>query len=289
MARQSLIPAQRARSQYGGLKAMPFPYKRILCPVDFDESSMGALEAAAQFARQNDGTVYVFHVVPMVIPPTGMPVYVDLYKGQEETARDKLKEVARKRLSGVKYELMTHLGEPAGSIIKTERKIGADLIVMATHGRRGFSRFVLGSVAELVLREAKCPVLTVRQSPADRDKVSAWMTRNPVVAAPKEKLSVIHDKMTEGGFRAVPVVQDGKPIGIVTDRDIRMHVGYLEHTEADKAMSEALITVTPETTVREAARLMRERKIGALPVIEGDMLVGLVTTTDVLSALTAED
>jgi nucleotide-binding universal stress UspA family protein/CBS domain-containing protein len=268
---------------------MPFPYRRILCPIDFDESSMSALDCAAQFARANDGTVYVFHVVPMVIPPTGMPVYVDLYKGQEDTARSKLQEIARKHLSGVKYELMTHLGEPAGSIIKVEHKIGADLIVMATHGRRGFSRFVLGSVAELVLREAKCPVLTVRQSSAERDKVAAWMTRNPVVSGPQEKLSVIHDKMTEGGFRAVPVVKEGKTVGIVTDRDIRMHVGYLEHTEAEKAMSEALITVTPETSVREAARLMRERKIGALPVIEGDTLVGLVTTTDVLTALTAED
>jgi nucleotide-binding universal stress UspA family protein len=268
---------------------MSFPYRKILCPVDFDENSMAALDAAAQVARANDGIVYVFHVVPMIIPPTGMPVYVDLYKGQEETARSKLQEVARKRLAGVKYELMTHLGEPAGSIIKTEKKIGADLIVMATHGRRGFSRFVLGSVAELVLREAKCPVLTVRFSPPERDKVAGWMTRNPIVAASKEKLSVIHDKMTEGGFRAMPVVEGGKPIGIVTDRDIRMHVGYLEHTEADKAMSEALITVTPETPIREAARLMRERKIGALPVIEGENLVGLLTTSDVIDALTVEE
>lgn len=268
---------------------MPFPYRRILCPIDFDESSMAALDSAAQLARIHDGTVYVFHVVPMVIPPTGMPVYVDLYKGQEDTARTKLQEVARKHLSGIKYELMTHLGEPAGSILKVEQKIGADVIVMATHGRRGFSRLMLGSVAELVLREAKCPVLTVRQTAAERDKVGAWMTRNPVVAEPAEKLSVIHDKMTEGGFRAVPVVKDGKLVGIVTDRDIRMHVGYLEHTEADKAMSESLITVTPETSVREAARLLRERKIGALPVIEDEVLVGVLTTTDVLTALTAED
>ena len=53
---------------------MAFPYRKILCPVDFDENSMAALEAAAEIAHSNDGTVFVLHVVPMVIPPTGMPV-----------------------------------------------------------------------------------------------------------------------------------------------------------------------------------------------------------------------
>jgi nucleotide-binding universal stress UspA family protein/predicted transcriptional regulator len=267
---------------------MAFPFRKILCPIDFDENSMAALDSAAQMARHFDATVYVFHVVPMIIPPTGMPVYVDLYKGQEEAARNKLQEVARKHLAGLKYELHTHLGEPAGSILRAERRIGADLVVMATHGRRGFSRFFLGSVAELVLRESSCPVLTVHQAPANRDLVGAWMTKNPVVADPEDKLSSIQGKMAEGAFRCVPVIKAGKVVGLVTDRDIRMHVGYLEHTEAKKAMSESLITVTPETPLREAARLMRERKIGGLPVVEDNALVGVITTTDVLEALAGE-
>ncbi len=268
---------------------MGFPYRTILCPIDFDENSLNALETATRFARQNDGLVVALHVVPLIIPPTGMPVYVDMYKGQEDAARKKLDEIARTHLAGVKYELLTDMGDPAGIILKAERKTGADLVVMATHGRRGFSRFFLGSVAELVVRESTCPVLMVRNLPAQKHLVGSWMTVDPVTASPDDKLSIVHDRMLEGGFRCVPVVKDGKPIGIITDRDIRTHTGAWEHTEAFKAMSEHLVTVSPSTSIHEAARLLRERKIGALPVIENGQLAGVITTSDVLNALTAED
>lgn len=268
---------------------MAFPYRNILCPVDFDDSSMDALETAANLCRQNDGTIFVLHVVPMVTQPMGAPVYVDLYQGQEEAALKRLKEIARKRLAGLKYELMTQIGNPSDVILKAEKRTRADLLVMATHGRRGLSRFLLGSIAELALRESTCPVLAVRHMVPQKYLVGEWMTRNPATAAPDEKLSSVHGKMLEGGFRCIPVIKDGQPVGIITDRDIRNHTGYLDHTEAFKAMSEALITVTPSTTIREAARLLRERKIGALPVVEEERLTGIITTTDVLNALTEEE
>jgi acetoin utilization protein AcuB len=81
-------------------------------------------------------------------------------------------------------------------------------------------------------------------------------------------------------------VNDGAAVGIVTDRDIRQYTGYLDQTEAYKAMSEALITVAPSTGIREAARLLRERKVGGLPVLENGKLAGVITTCDVLEALT---
>jgi nucleotide-binding universal stress UspA family protein len=267
---------------------MAFPYKRILSPVDFDENSMAALDVAAEIARQNDGTVLLMHIVPMIIPPTGMPVYVDLYKGQEETAKEKLGGIARKHLQGLKYEIGTRIGDPAQSILKTARKQAADLIVMSTHGRKGFSRFFLGSVAEIVVREAPCPVLTVHGVETNREQVAHWMTSSPVVAGPKENLAAIEAKMREGGFRAIPVLDDGKLVGIVTDRDIRSHTGYLDHTEARLAMSESLVTVTPTTPVHEAARILVERKIGALPVVDDGRLVGVITTTDLLNAFVEE-
>jgi len=265
---------------------MAHPFRRILCPVDFDDNSMQALDTAAALARESNGTVFVLHVVPMVLAPTGMPVYVDLYKGQEETARAKLLEIAHKRLAGLNYELLTHTGEPAGAILNAEKKTSADVIVMATHGRRGFKRFFLGSIAELVLRESTCPVLTVRCAPAQNDLVGTWMTKNPVTATSHEKLASIAAKMRAGGFRCVPILSDGAPVGIVTDRDIRQHAGLLDQTEACQAMSEALITVTPSTDIRAAARLLRERKIGGLPVLEDGKLAGVITTADVLEALT---
>jgi acetoin utilization protein AcuB len=91
--------------------------------------------------------------------------------------------------------------------------------------------------------------------------------------------------MHAGNFRCVPIVSDGTALGVVTDRDIRQHMGFLDETDAFKAMSEALITVTPKTDIREAARLLRERKIGGLPVLEDGKLAGVITTCDVLEAL----
>ena len=126
---------------------MSYPFRRILSPIDFDDNSLAALDVATQIARDNDGMVLLFHVVPMIVPATGMPVYVDIYKGQEEAAREKLTDIAVKRLRGVKHEILTQMGEPAGSILSAARRHAADLIVMATHGRRGFFRVLLGNVA----------------------------------------------------------------------------------------------------------------------------------------------
>lgn len=265
---------------------MSLSYQRILCPIDFDDNSIAALGTAADLARRSDGTLYVLHVVPMIVQPTAMPVYVDIYKSQEDTAWARLKDLARKDLAGIKFELVVKMGEPAETIVRTEKKVKADLIVMATHGRRGFSRFFLGSVAEIVLREASCPVLTIRGHAADRKSVGAWMTQHPVVAAPDDKLSAVELKMHEGDFRAVPVLSDGVVTGIITDRDLRRFTGKLDATRVKDAMTEHVITVTTETPIAEAARLLRERKIGGLPVVEQGKLLGMITVTDVLKALT---
>src|SRR5262249_31716035 len=164
----------------------------------------------------------------MIVPPLGMPVYIQLYESQRRTAATKLEEIACKRLSGLKYELLTEMGDPAPMILRTATRASADLIVMASHGRRGFSRLFMGSVAELVLRESPCPVLTVRYSPPEKRLVSAWMTHHPVTATPDEKLSVLHGKMMQGRFHAIPILKDDVPVGIVTDYDVHAHSGSLD-------------------------------------------------------------
>jgi nucleotide-binding universal stress UspA family protein len=268
---------------------MAFPFKRILCPIDFDENAVNALALAAQMARQTDGTVLVLHIVPMIIPPTGMPVYVDLYKEQEKVATARLKEMAGKHLRGVKHELSTHAGEVASTVLRCEKRLGADVVVMATHGRRGFSRFFLGSVAEMVLRESTCPVLTVQGPLTDRELVGHWMTHSPLAASPNDKLSSVQARMREGGFRSMPVLDEGRLVGIITDRDLRQHAASLESTEVRRAMTGNVLTVTSQTPAREAARLLRERKVGAIPVMQDGELVGIVTGTDLLGAFIEHD
>jgi acetoin utilization protein AcuB len=112
--------------------------------------------------------------------------------------------------------------------------------------------------------------------------VGRHMTKNPVVIGPDDFLSLAQERMKTGEFRGLPVVKEGKLIGIVTNRNLGPHVGFLEKTKVNAAMSETLITVSPNEIVEKAAQLMLEHKIGGLPVVDGDKLVGIITTSDLL-------
>ena len=207
-------------------------------------------------------------------------------KAQEDYARTRMAEIERKELAGVKHQLLVMLGDPAQTIVKAARQVRAELIVMATHGRRGLMHLFLGSVVEDVLRRAPCPVLAIRAQSTGRDpKVGDWMTHNPVTAAPLEKLSSIREKFEAGNFRSIPVISDGKLVGILTDRELKLFAGRLADTEAREAMTNAPLAVNPDTPLEQAAGILKESKLHSLPVVEASQLVGIITTTDVLGAL----
>jgi len=144
---------------------MAFPFKNILCPIDLEDGSVLGLETAANVARQTGGTISVLHVLPALSTASEPEIDVELYKAQDEAARAKMQDLTAKHLAGVSYQLLTHLGDPAGAILASEKKISADLIVLVTHGRKGLSRLFSGSVAEQVQRESKCPVLSMKEPP----------------------------------------------------------------------------------------------------------------------------
>lgn len=110
------------------------------------------------------------------------------------------------------------------------------------------------------------------------------MTKEPITVEPDDLLSRAVHKMKAGGFRRLPVVRDGKLIGIISDRDLREHRGHLEHIKINGVMSEKLFTVSPETTLEEAAQIMLEQQIGGLPVVHDGRLIGIITASDVMRA-----
>lgn len=114
--------------------------------------------------------------------------------------------------------------------------------------------------------------------------VRQLMTRSPVSVSPKAMLSEALEKMTEGKFRRVPVVQEGVLVGILTDRDIRQYVGVEARTRVEAAMVESPLTVSPTLTVEEATQFMLKHQISGLPVLENGQLVGILTTSDILKA-----
>lgn len=114
--------------------------------------------------------------------------------------------------------------------------------------------------------------------------VASRMNKSPVTVGLKNSLAEADAKMHSGNFRHLPIVADGKLVGMLSDHDIRQHQGHLADTRVTGAMTENAITIGPETSMEEAAEIMLERKIGGLPVVENEKLVGIITTTDLLGA-----
>jgi acetoin utilization protein AcuB len=114
--------------------------------------------------------------------------------------------------------------------------------------------------------------------------VANRMNKNPVTVEPTETLAQAEAKMNSGNFRHLPIVKDRKLVGMLSDHDIRQHQGHLKDTRVTGAMSDDPITVTPDLAMEDAAEIMLEKKIGALPVVDKGELVGIITTTDMLEA-----
>lgn len=129
-------------------------------------------------------------------------------------------------------------------------------------------------------------------------RVRDIMGRNVVTISASERMSTVEDIMTLGHVRHMPVVQGGRLVGVVSERDLLRaslsvlseHRGaerraFLHVVEIARVMSTPPIVIGPDASVDEAALVMAEKKIGCLPVVEGDQLIGMVTETDVLRCL----
>lgn len=132
-------------------------------------------------------------------------------------------------------------------------------------------------------------------SNADRTPVRQIMQQKLVTISAQESLSTVEDIMRLGQVRHMPVVSGGKLVGVVSERDLlRISLSslsshrsderkaFLYAIEIERVMSQPPIVIAPEASVTQAARTMAEAKIGCLPVIAGEELVGIVTETDVL-------
>ena len=116
-------------------------------------------------------------------------------------------------------------------------------------------------------------------------EIAKWMSRSPTCVRPDDTLAAAKKLMDAGRFRRLPVVESEKLIGIITERDLRQHWGYLDATKVNAAMTPDPLTVTPRDTAENAARLMLQHKIGGLPVVDNSELVGILSTSDLIRAL----
>jgi nucleotide-binding universal stress UspA family protein len=170
---------------------MGYPYKTILCPVDFDDNSMAALAHARRLAIDMGATIHLLHLLPILPMLADHGVGIGTDEQAEEQAEIKLKDAARRRLTRVPSEIHTRIAfasEVPKNILAFARDLNADLIVMATHGRTGVKHLFFGSVTEAVVRNAACPVLTLRLAAADESQPeTAKAQASPTAALGKKK------------------------------------------------------------------------------------------------------
>lgn len=136
--------------------------KKILFPTDFSHTGDTALHMAASLARDWGAKLIVAHVEEPPLAYGGGEMYYGLPEPRTADLAKMLEEVMpSEAVANCEHRLIT--GEPSEAIIRLAEAENVDLIVMGTHGRTGLSRFLMGSVAEAVVRGAKCPVLTLKQ------------------------------------------------------------------------------------------------------------------------------
>lgn len=136
--------------------------RRVLCPVDFSPASEKAIDYAVGLAQSVGAELELVHVfqLPIYALPDGA-----MMAGPEMTTRlsndltRALKELSERKAGGVPSHLVE--GVPSEEIVRMADELGADLIVMGTHGRTGLKHLLIGSVAERVVRGSKVPVITV--------------------------------------------------------------------------------------------------------------------------------
>jgi nucleotide-binding universal stress UspA family protein len=166
---------------------MSLDFKRILCPLDLSSFSLDALKLAVKIAGADGATLYLLHVIDNPFDELYMssitqtdPALLELYKSEPlkrsqilaATVRHSevlLKQFCHDWVQSVpKVRYIIESGNPFETILDVAETRRVDLIVLATHGRTGIKRVLIGNVAEKVVRHATCPVLTVKPRAANR-------------------------------------------------------------------------------------------------------------------------
>jgi nucleotide-binding universal stress UspA family protein len=275
-------------------------FKDILVPIDYSEPADAALRLAARLAHAANGRLLVAHVLMPGTALTESPILpVDSdWIGEERT---RLAAHVQERLAhaGVvpPFSVEVEADAPFLGIVRLAAERKVDCIVMGSQGRSALRRLALGGVVEKVVRLAPCPVITVHgdvdagsttaagaraSHPRALDEGTELPYRSPVTIAASATLAEARSLLARYGIRHLPVVDGHKLVGMLSDADLGPHVGYLDRTKVDAAMTPNPTTIGPDANAAVAADLMLRHKVRALPVTDGEEVIGVVSVTDIL-------
>jgi nucleotide-binding universal stress UspA family protein len=216
------------------------------------------------------------------------------------------------RSKGLRVDTDIRQGRPAAQILDAAQAHESDVIVMATHGRSGPARWLLGSVADEVVRHADRPVLlvsarTVVAQSAEPYTVGDLLTGDPVIVREDESLDVVLRKLLRQRVTGACVVDDaGAPVGIDSERELTdwhdrvvtelaqqdkpapdAYARRLRSTTAGTIKTWPAQSLDATTPLAQATRIFRERGVARLPVTRDGKLVGVLTRTDILRVMAA--
>lgn len=291
-------------------------FNKILCPVDLSVNSLAAIPLATMIAREKSAKIVFLYVPPQWLPEEAAlgSDYV-----QRITQEDKQKfESLCPSDPGVECEHVSRFGNPGPEIVRESQK--CDMVVMSTHGYGAMMRLLVGSVAQHVMRQAKCPVVTVRSADTKRHdstsqvQVKRFVTEVMHQVAPIQESDKVTDVIAElekARETAAPVINiTGECSGILTQTDIEKYCDLKKRYEAGdtsvvdemfevdkyglfragnsdfhqvkRHMSSPVVTISDTETIQQAAEIFADdQSIHHLVVVdENQHPLGIVNATE---------
>ena len=199
--------------------------QKILCPIDLSSNSLAAIELATKLAKDYAAKLVFLYVAPQWLPEESMMGSEYLLESLEEEKKQFM--AIRPSEEGIEFEHEFVHGNPGPEIVNASEN--CDMIVMSTHGRSGLMRFLMGSVAQYVMRYAQCPIMTVKISEIERmnpdTKVKKQFATDVMhIVCPihaYDKMESVIDELKHANESGAPVIDGmGACIGILTASDI---------------------------------------------------------------------
>ena len=282
----------------------PAPWRKICVPIDFSQTSLTAFEHAVPVARQHGAELILLHVqrdpLQMAAEWTrpAMPASVADLQATLAGELERLKRRAIELGVSLVSTALVDDAQPYRGIVDFAEAAAVDLIVMGTHGRTGLKHFLVGSVAEHVVRLATCPVLTVGERAAHAAhpvlppghsglRCVDLMHRNVGFVHPYDNLQAVASKMADLEVRFVPVCDaTGHVLGALTDRDVLAKVVANDRTasecRADELMSRDVPLCGPDDDVRDVARRMTQVHARRAVVVSAEgVVLGVLSRSDI--------
>jgi nucleotide-binding universal stress UspA family protein/predicted transcriptional regulator len=281
--------------------------RRILVPLDGSQLAERALEYAADLVGRRP--IILFRAVSIddieADVPNTLLVEHEAFSRAERDAREYLDGIAQRlAASGHTIEASTARGRPAQEVAIAARAAGADLIVMASHGRTGAERARLGSVADEVVRHGELPVLLISaRALAARTAGEAGITsiirRNSVFVDAADSVAIVLRKMASRRVSEVIVVDgEGRLEGLLSQGNLaawaqcnlgREIEGGLRQFAEDQPVAALLsrdsVSLEPSASLADAMTVLAEERLEAAPVVQDGRVIGVVNLQDVLAAI----